>query len=152
MKSTLFFLPLLLSSITGFSQNDTIIWRSISILDDRSLTIGESIESFNDVIERDAPNLYHLKSGQFSGADSIALETDEKDRLVKITFFYDPNTVSFDNSVRTLNNSLVGARHTLKKNKKKAVATWCDQYSCFRMSFRQDKSGNTEFYSEIAAL
>ena len=151
MKSTLSLL-MLLPCLTSFSQNDTIIWRSISILDERSLTIGESIEPFNDVIEQDASNRYHLKPGQFSGADSIALETDEKDRLVKITFFYDPNSVSFDNSVRTMNNSLVGATHTLKKNKKKAVATWCDQYSCFRMSFRQHKNGNTEFYSEIAAL
>ena len=107
MKTTLLAL-LTTCTIACNAQNDTIIWRSISILDDRLLTIGASIEPFNDVIERDAANHYHLKPSQFSGADSIALETDEKDRLVKITFFYDPNSVSFDNAVKALNHSLVG--------------------------------------------
>jgi hypothetical protein len=72
-----------------FSQKDTMLkyYRNISI-NKNKINLQGTIQPLANVIIKDKANKYHLKKGTFEVADSIWMETNQKNQIISVNFSY----------------------------------------------------------------
>lgn len=87
----------MLSPSIGFSQrNDTLLkdLRLVNIDKGKTIILQGDIVSLSESVIRSAKTFYYLKKGSFIRADSIGIETDDKNKIIALTFLYGYDSAS----------------------------------------------------------
>ena len=138
-----------LSYSTIIAQHiDSTIFRSITLNEDKKVSLGQNISELSDLCVKDDKG-YYLKEGTFTNAKSINFIVDDRDHINSIYFHYNPAinlkklTKAYSKSIgRPIKNVFQSDSIKIK------VFFWHDAYSIFEI-VEVTKNGKESTYSVL---
>lgn len=141
-----------------FSQNDTMLkyFRTTMLQGKQTISMQESVLKLKDVTVKVDNHNYYLKKGVFGVADSVAIEVNNEQKIIALSFFYDyapdySNDTAYIHELRKyykIMNSKGKEFHYTVKDKSINVTKWENKNTIFEL-VELTINGRVRVYSTV---